>query len=139
MRPERVSFGLGEGPTSEKQWNVMTTIISKFRRAALVAGIALSAISVSLHAEAGSLKLGMTTWVGYGPLFLARDMGEKHRLPVDTVKVGIGDDLDAEIVQHAGPLVADIGLDALAGHVAVDGEADGSPPKTRGLPPPGSP
>ena len=37
----------------------MTTMISKFRRAALAAGIALSALSVSLHAEAGSLKLGM--------------------------------------------------------------------------------
>jgi NitT/TauT family transport system substrate-binding protein len=75
MRPKRVVLARTAPDLRKRQGNVMTTIISKFRRAALAAGIALSALSVSLHAEAGSLKLGMTTWVGYGPLFLARDMG----------------------------------------------------------------
>ena len=75
----------------------MTTMISKFRRAALAAGIALSALSVSLHAEAGSLKLGMTTWVGYGPLFLARDMGY--------FKEG-GLDVSLEIIEEASMYMA---------------------------------
>lgn len=38
----------------------------------LAAGMALTQFS---PASAGTLKLGMTTWVGYGPLYLARDLG----------------------------------------------------------------
>jgi NitT/TauT family transport system substrate-binding protein len=32
-------------------------------------------LGLPLAADAGTLRLGMTTWVGYGPLFLARDLG----------------------------------------------------------------
>jgi NitT/TauT family transport system substrate-binding protein len=39
----------------------------------------LAAVAASLMtsggAEAGKMRLGMTTWVGYGPMFLARDKG----------------------------------------------------------------
>ena len=85
----------------------MTTTFSKFRRAALAAGIALGALSVSFHAEAGSMKLGMTTWVGYGPLFLARDMGY--------FKEG-GLDVSLEIIEEASMYMA----------AAAAGELDGS-------------
>ena len=50
----------------------MKMTFSKLRKAALAAGVALVAAG---SAHAGEMKLGMTTWVGYGPLFLARDMG----------------------------------------------------------------
>lgn len=40
---------------------------------------------VGTAAEAGTIKLAMTTWVGYGPLFLARDLGyfKENGLDVD--------------------------------------------------------
>ncbi|MDX8461672.1 ABC transporter substrate-binding protein [Mesorhizobium humile] len=34
-------------------------------------------------ANAGAIRLGMTTWVGYGPLFLARDLGYFKEAGVD--------------------------------------------------------
>lgn len=40
--------------------------------AAIAASIGAAYSSV---ADAGQIRLGMTTWVGYGPLFLARDLG----------------------------------------------------------------
>jgi NitT/TauT family transport system substrate-binding protein len=50
----------------------MTKLSSSLRKVALAAGVALTTFSA---ADAGTMKLGMTTWVGYGPLFLARDLG----------------------------------------------------------------
>jgi NitT/TauT family transport system substrate-binding protein len=49
---------------------------ARIRRGALavVAAIA-AAVSLTGDADAGKMRLGMTTWVGYGPLFLARDKG----------------------------------------------------------------
>ena len=46
------------------------------RRAAfgLLAGVSLSFAAADV-ADAGQMRLGMTTWVGYGPMFLARDKG----------------------------------------------------------------
>ena len=44
------------------------------RTATLLAGLAAS-LAFTAPAEAGKIRLGMTTWVGYGPLFLARDLG----------------------------------------------------------------
>lgn len=41
--------------------------------ATLLAGCAM--LGASATAQAGTLRLGMVTWVGYGPLFLARDLG----------------------------------------------------------------
>jgi NitT/TauT family transport system substrate-binding protein len=55
----------------------MTT--SKWRRYAGAAmGLVLAAaatMGLAPPAEAGKLSLSMTVWVGYGPIFLARDMG----------------------------------------------------------------
>lgn len=52
-------------------------------RAALLAGCTL--LGAATGAQAGTLKLGMVTWVGYGPLFLARDLGyfEEQGLTVE--------------------------------------------------------
>lgn len=43
----------------------------------LIGALATSSalLGTSFAADAGTLRLGMTTWVGYGPLFLARDLG----------------------------------------------------------------
>ena len=37
--------------------------------------LALVGLGFCSSAEAGKLRIGMTTWVGYGPMFLARDLG----------------------------------------------------------------
>lgn len=54
-----------------------------FQTATLVAGLAASLVFAAPAAEAGKLRLGMTTWVGYGPLFLARDLGYFKEAGVD--------------------------------------------------------
>lgn len=36
---------------------------------------AAAAVAMAVSANAGTMRLGMTTWVGYGPMFLARDKG----------------------------------------------------------------
>ncbi len=46
------------------------------RRLATVAAVTLGAAHLAIvPAQAGTISIGMTTWVGYGPLFLARDLG----------------------------------------------------------------
>ncbi|MFG1295147.1 ABC transporter substrate-binding protein [Xanthobacter variabilis] len=45
-----------------------------FQTATLLAGLA-AGLAFGSPAEAGQIRLGMTTWVGYGPLYLARDLG----------------------------------------------------------------
>jgi NitT/TauT family transport system substrate-binding protein len=52
------------------------------RTATLLAGLAAS-LAFTAPAEAGKIRLGMTTWVGYGPLFLARDLGYFKEAGVD--------------------------------------------------------
>ena len=49
---------------------------SKWRNGfvAMLAAIAASVVTIGA-ADAGKMRLGMTTWVGYGPMFLARDKG----------------------------------------------------------------
>lgn len=78
-------------------------IASCLRTTALAAGMALAALPV---AEAGTLKLGMTTWVGYGPLFLARDMGyfEENGL-----------DVELEIIEEAALYMAAMAAGELQG------------------------
>lgn len=51
----------------------MTKMLLK--RLASLAGALAVAATAATSASADPLRLGMTTWVGYGPLFLARDMG----------------------------------------------------------------
>lgn len=44
---------------------------------------AVASFAMPTMAEAGKIRLGMTTWVGYGPLFLARDLGYFKEAGVD--------------------------------------------------------
>ncbi|MFG1430361.1 ABC transporter substrate-binding protein [Xanthobacter sp. V2C-8] len=48
-----------------------------FQTATLLAGIAAGIVlgAPAEAADAAKIRLGMTTWVGYGPLYLARDLG----------------------------------------------------------------
>lgn len=87
----------------------MTMTFSKLRKAALAAGVALLAASAST-AQAGTMKLGMTTWVGYGPLFLARDMGY--------FKEG-GLDVDLEIIEEASMYMAAVAAGQLDGNAST--------------------
>ncbi len=45
------------------------------RRLAAAAIAAVASFGCSSYAQAGKIRIGFTTWVGYGPLFLARDLG----------------------------------------------------------------
>ncbi|RVU38830.1 taurine ABC transporter substrate-binding protein [Hwanghaeella grinnelliae] len=74
---------------------------------ATVAGLAL--LTAASAAHAGTMKLGMTTWVGYGPLFLARDLGyfEEGGLEVDLQIVE--DHAYAMAAEAAGELDGDAG------------------------------
>ncbi|TGV72973.1 taurine ABC transporter substrate-binding protein, partial [Mesorhizobium sp. M2D.F.Ca.ET.145.01.1.1] len=46
-------------------------------------GAGLLGLGLAAPANAGAIRLGMTTWVGYGPLFLARDLGYFKEAGVD--------------------------------------------------------
>ncbi len=61
---------------------MLKAIMHKIGIAALSA---VAGLSMMATAEAGNMRLGMTTWVGYGPLFLARDKGffKENGLEVD--------------------------------------------------------
>ncbi|MBD9482527.1 ABC transporter substrate-binding protein [Pseudomonas sp. PDM14] len=61
---------------------MIKTLRTTFTRTAIGAGLALS---LAATAQAGSLTLGHTTWVGYGTLYLARDLGyfKEQGLDVD--------------------------------------------------------
>jgi NitT/TauT family transport system substrate-binding protein len=49
--------------------------ITTFMKFAMGAATAAAMTMATIPAEAGTMRLGMTTWVGYGPMFLARDKG----------------------------------------------------------------
>ena len=51
--------------------NMQTVIWKTITGAAVAAGL----IATAAVAQAGTMRLGMTTWVGCGPMFLARDKG----------------------------------------------------------------
>lgn len=85
----------------------MTKLSSCLRTVALAAGVALSAFSV---AHAGTMKLGMTTWVGYGPLFLARDMGYFKEN---------GLDVDLEIIEDSSLYMAAVAAGQLDGSAST--------------------
>ncbi len=82
MRPKRVV--LARAAPDLRRQNVMTTMISSFAVPRSGRHCAERA-SGEPPRRNGSLKLGMTTWVGYGPMFLARDKGffKENGLDVD--------------------------------------------------------
>jgi len=59
----------------------MTQSSSKLLLAALVS--AASAAALAAPASAGSMTIGSSVWIGYGPLFLARDLGYYKKLGLD--------------------------------------------------------
>jgi NitT/TauT family transport system substrate-binding protein len=50
-------------------------VMNFIRKLAISTAATLAGIAICATADAGQMRLGMTTWVGYGPLFLARDKG----------------------------------------------------------------
>ena len=53
--------------------------------AAIVGGITLAGVLAPAPAAADPVKIGLNTWVGFGPLYIARDKGlfEKHGIQVE--------------------------------------------------------
>lgn len=80
-----------------------------FKRAAGVAAAALLATQ-AIPAEAGTMRLGMTTWVGYGPMFLARDKGFFKEN---------GLDVDLRIIEDASIYMAAIAAGELDGNAST--------------------
>ncbi len=75
---------------------------------AAAAALALGMTQIA-PAQAGTLSIGMTTWVGYGPLFLARDLGYYKDM---------GLDVDLQIIEEGSLYMA-----AMAGG-KISGTAD---------------
>ncbi|HEV2547789.1 MAG TPA: ABC transporter substrate-binding protein [Stellaceae bacterium] len=55
--------------------------------AVLIGGIAFAAVSAPFAAAADPVKIGFNIWVGYGPLYIARDRGffQKRGIDVDLI------------------------------------------------------
>ncbi len=88
----------------------MKYTFSKLRKAMLAAGVAILAATAGTVAHAGTMKLGMTTWVGYGPLFLARDLGY--------FKEG-GLDITLEIIEESALYMAAVAAGELDGNAST--------------------
>lgn len=84
----------------------MTTVKKLLTAAAIVLSLPLC----TGVAEAGKIRLGMTTWVGYGPLFLARDMGFFKEAGVD---------VDLRIIEEASLYMAAVASGDLDGSAST--------------------
>ncbi len=72
---------------------------------------ALAALVLTISAaEAGKMRLGMTTWVGYGPMFLARDKGFFKEN---------GLDVELQIIEDAALYMAAIAAGKLDGNAST--------------------
>jgi NitT/TauT family transport system substrate-binding protein len=80
--------------------------ISRALKATVAASVMLVAAAT---AQAGTMKLGMTTWVGYGPLFLARDLGYFKDAGLDIDLQIVEDNAIAEAAVAAGQMDGDAG------------------------------
>jgi NitT/TauT family transport system substrate-binding protein len=67
-------------------------------------------LSVAATAEAGEMRLGMTTWVGYGPMFLARDKGFFKEN---------GLDVELQIIEDAALYMAAVAAGKLDGNAST--------------------
>ena len=74
------------------------------------AAIAASLFATAASAEAGTMRLGMTTWVGYGPMFLARDKGFFKEN---------GLDVELQIIEDAALYMAAIAAGKLDGNAST--------------------
>jgi len=80
------------------------------RGAGLAVLSAATGLAMMTAAEAGQMRLGMTTWVGYGPMFLARDKG--------FFKEG-GLDIDLHIIEDASLYMAAVAAGELDGNAST--------------------
>jgi NitT/TauT family transport system substrate-binding protein len=80
--------------------------ISRALKATVAASVMLVAAAT---AQAGTMKLGFTTWVGYGPLFLARDLGYFKDAGLDIDLQIVEDNAIAEAAVAAGQMDGDAG------------------------------
>ena len=80
------------------------------RGAGLAVLSAAAGLALMTAAEAGQMRLGMTTWVGYGPMFLARDKG--------FFKEG-GLDVDLRIIEDAALYMAAVAAGELDGNAST--------------------
>lgn len=79
--------------------------VMKFAAGALAAAMVSTA-----PADAGTMRLGMTTWVGYGPMFLARDKGFFKEN---------GLDVDLRIIEDASIYMAAVAAGELDGNAST--------------------
>jgi len=84
----------------------MNKTFSRLLKATLAGSVMLVAATA---ADAGTMKLAMTTWVGYGPLFLARDMGYFKENGLDIDLQIVEDHALAMAAEAAGELDGDAG------------------------------
>jgi NitT/TauT family transport system substrate-binding protein len=76
----------------------------------LAATAVVLGVSFGATAEAGQMRLGMTTWVGYGPMFLARDKGFFKEN---------GLDVELQIIEDAALYMAAIAAGKLDGNAST--------------------
>jgi len=81
-----------------------------FTKSMAAAAIVLGCVSLSATADAGQMRLGMTTWVGYGPMFLARDKGFFKEN---------GLDVELQIIEDAALYMAAIAAGKLDGNAST--------------------
>jgi NitT/TauT family transport system substrate-binding protein len=85
----------------------MNSILRKiFTGTAVAVGLVASAAA----AQAGTMRLGMTTWVGYGPMFLARDKGFFKEN---------GLDVELQIIEDAALYMAAVAAGKLDGNAST--------------------
>jgi NitT/TauT family transport system substrate-binding protein len=85
-------------------------MIGKLFTKFLTTAVAVAGLAYAATAEAGEMRLGMTTWVGYGPMFLARDKGFFKEN---------GLDVDLQIIEDAALYMAAVAAGKLDGNAST--------------------
>lgn len=85
-------------------------MFGKFITKLIAATAVVFGLTHAATADAGELRLGMTTWVGYGPMFLARDKGFFKEN---------GLDVDLQIIEDASLYMAAVAAGKLDGNAST--------------------
>ena len=102
----RCAVGLGAHARLQTRGSGMSKSALICRACGAALGLALT-VSGAAAAEPGVIRIGHTTWVGYGPMYLARDLGYFKEAGVD---------VQLEVIEDAALYMA----------AAAAGELDGS-------------